>query len=410
MASKKIMCPFCFNEFKDSEAEFQCTNTETNSNNEPFCPKEVDKKYNDYWKTETEIKHVFKNKSMKVSLFGATPTSAKCDKCGSESNRFVCPHCHNIIPSEMIELGSSEIISIIGDPDCGKTVYFTALMEEMKKRGSSWCHLTVSPVTDALQEDGESTAQLHKKFSKKLFKEHAKLDKTIYKENEHCVPLIFCLSTKNGYNDKNGKTIYLVFYDTAGEAFGGKENINKIKYLGKSSGVIMLLDPYSVPELNKTLGLPDNDKDVDSIVDQLIGSGSEALRDKPIAMVFSKFDAVINGLKDVGASYEIKGVDLKENSSFIDDKVFSPDEINHIDQAITKICEKEWGIGDLKNKICQKYSSKKKDGTLNDNVKYFAVSSLGCDINDKRPFKPYRVMDPLIWILYRIGGFDIPVK
>ena len=42
----------------------------------------------------------------------------------------------------------------------------------------------------------------------------------------------------------------------------------------------------------------------------------------------------------------------------------------------------------------------------------FAVSSLGSqpDGDTVGKIQPYRVMDPLVWILYKMGGFDIPVE
>lgn len=410
MAKKNILCPFCFKHFLNTEAEYQCTNNESDVHHVPFCPTEVDRKYNDYWKVETESKHFFKNKSLKTSLFGVTPGSAKCDKCGAESRRFVCPHCHNIIPSEMIELGS-EIISVIGAPNSGKTVFFTALMHEMMNKGT-WCNLSVTPVTESLVQGEPSTAQIHEKKASDMFKHHILPDKTQYIENQRSIPLIFCLSTKRGYNDTKGKTIYLVFYDTAGEAFEDNERINNIEYVRESSGVIMLLDPYSVPELSATLSgksFVADEHDVGHIVTQLLGACKKDLKDKPIAMVFSKIDAVINGLEEVGANYEIKGIDLKKNSSFLTKKVMSLAEIDQIDGAIEKVCREKWDLGKMKQNLTNAYSSVKGD-SQSDNIKYFGVSSLGCSPEEDKKFTPYRVMDPIFWILHKIGGFDIPVE
>ena len=53
-----------------------------------------------------------------------------------------------------------------------------------------------------------------------------------------------------------------------------------------------------------------------------------------------------------------------------------------------------------------------------DNARFFGVSALGAmtnsdmkiDIPDNESVKPFRVMDPLIWVLHKIGGFGIPVE
>ena len=53
-----------------------------------------------------------------------------------------------------------------------------------------------------------------------------------------------------------------------------------------------------------------------------------------------------------------------------------------------------------------------------DNARFFGVSALGAmtnenlqiDIPEKQEVKPFRVMDPLIWVLHKLGGFGIPVE
>ena len=127
MAKKKILCPYCYRHFYNVDVEYRCENNETDANRNPFCPPSEDKKFNDHWKSIEVSNHFFKGR---MSLFSSTPGPAKCDVCGMRSTTFVCPHCHNKIPSEMVAEGA-EIISIIGAPNSGKTVYFTALMKQL---------------------------------------------------------------------------------------------------------------------------------------------------------------------------------------------------------------------------------------------------------------------------------------
>ena len=53
-----------------------------------------------------------------------------------------------------------------------------------------------------------------------------------------------------------------------------------------------------------------------------------------------------------------------------------------------------------------------------DNARFFGVSALGAmtnenlqiDIPENQEVKPFRVRDPLIWVLHKLGGFGIPVE
>ena len=80
-------------------------------------------------------KHVFFPKiGLRDKLFGYKPRACECDVCGAPSTRFVCPHCNNWLPTEMIEKGS-EIISVIGGPASGKSNYIVALIQQLQKYG-----------------------------------------------------------------------------------------------------------------------------------------------------------------------------------------------------------------------------------------------------------------------------------
>ena len=94
---------------------------------------------------------------------------------------------------------------------------------------------------------------------------------------------------------------------------------------------------------------------------------------------------------------------MNSNSSFLRTKSFSLSEIDQISGALEAVSD-EWDIGYMRAKIAEKYRE--------ENIKMFAVSSLGSqpDGDTVGKIQPYRVMDPLVWILYKMGGFDIPVE
>lgn len=427
MGKKVITCPYCYHKFNNTDVEYQCENTETYLKDEIVsvpddesetgevsrtikvraekCPKEVDRRFNDHWGQEVESKHFFKGKPF--SLFGSEPKASKCDKCGKPSLRFVCPHCHNWLPTEMIAEGS-EIISIVGAPNSGKTVYFFNLMRQLEKKGYL-LGLTATPKDEGVE--GKKTSEINKIMVTTMYTNHSLPPKTpVLTDGEKPVPLIFKISNKLA-GRKSGKTIYIVFYDTPGEAFENTEEIQKMaEHVTNSAGVLLLIDPFNIEKLKKVLQAATGedvtmgeDSTNDIVLNSLLGKVDlKQASDKPIAVVFSKIDVVMKGLAATGAE-ELQGiVDMSKNSSFLKTKKLSLDEIDMISGAMEAVSD-NWDVGDMKAKIREKYKA--------ENIRMFAVSSLGCqpeggyieDIN------PYRVMDPLVWILYKMG-FDIPVE
>lgn len=404
--SKIITCPYCYNKFVNKDVEYQCENIETTVDGTRKCKDEIDQRFNDHWGVIRESRHFFKGKPF--SLFSSTPKASKCDKCGKPSTRFVCPHCHNWLPTEMIEEGS-EIISIVGAPNSGKTVYFFNLMRQLETKGY------LLGLTVTAQDEGpdkyKKTSMIYRDMVKLMYEDKLLPPKTPVNEGEKPVPLIFKLSNKK-LGQKSGKTIYIVFYDTPGEAFQDSEQISRMAdHVSNSAGILLFVDPYNIQKLTGTLqaasngevlsgGTQENDTVLNSLLQKVDVKQSE---NKPFAIVFSKIDAVMEGLSKEGAEELQNNIDLKNNSSFLKTKKLSLSEIELISGALEEISH-DWDVGNMKARIREKYRE--------ENIKMFAVSSLGCKpVDGMIPnINPYRVMDPLVWILHKMGGFDIPVE
>lgn len=403
--SKIITCPYCFKKFSNKDVEYQCENIETSVDGTRKCPEAVDQRFNDHWGIQRESRHFFKGKPF--SLFSSTPRASKCDKCDKLSSRFVCPHCHNWLPTEMIAEGA-EIISIVGAPNSGKTVYFFNLMRQLEKKGY------LLGLTITAQDEGpdkqKKTSMIYREMVKLMYEEHQLPAKTPVNEGDKPVPLIFKVSNKKA-GQKSGKTIYIVFYDTPGEAFQDSEQISRMAdHVSNSAGILLFVDPYNIQKLIGTIqaasedevvagGIQENDTVLNSLLQKVDAKQSE---NKPFAIVFSKIDVVLKGLAKEGAEELQNNIDLSKNSSFLKTKKLSLSEIDQISEAL-EIISQEWDVGDMKERIRAKYKD--------ENIKMFAVSSLGSqpDGNSIVNLNPYRVMDPLTWILYKMG-FDIPVE
>lgn len=406
--SKIITCPYCYNKFSNKEVEYQCENIETNVDGIPKCPKEVDTIFNDHWGIPRESRHFFKGKPF--GLLSSEPKTSKCDRCGKPSKRFVCPHCHNWLPTEMIEEGS-EIISIVGAPNSGKTVYFFNLMYQLEKKGYL-LGLTITARDEGPDKD-RKTSTIYRDMINTMYHYHQLPEKTPVNEGEKPVPLIFKVSSKK-IDKKSGKTIYIVFYDTPGEAFQDREMISRMAdHVSNSAGVLLFVDPYNIQRLVGTIraasddaavtgGFQENENVLNSLLQKVDGKESA---NKPFAIVFSKIDVVLKGLSKEGSEDLQSNIDLSKNSSFLKTKKLSLAELDQISGALEEISH-DWDVGDMKERIREKYKE--------DNIKMFAVSSLGNPIppDDTSQIwpNPYRVMDPLIWLLHKMGGFDIPTE
>lgn len=412
MAKKKILCPYCYRHFFNVDVEYRCENNEKDANMNPFCPPSLDKKFNDHWKSMEVSNHFFKGRR---SLFSSTPGPAKCDVCGMESTTFVCPHCHNKIPSEMVENGA-EIISIIGAPNSGKTVYFTALMQQLMNYGVK-LHLGITPIDAEDSLSWRKTSVVVKERHKTLFKEKTLLEKTSeLGDGEKSVPLIFKIHYKDVYArnpEKTEKFIYLVFYDTAGEMFEEKERMNIVRYLEESSGVILLLDPFTIDSMREKIDTVIDAGDQERatgeqfVLERLVDfvTDKSKLQNKPLAIAFSKIDAFIRGYRNT-VGRDIPGIDLAQNSSFVRTGKLSLAHVDSIDSHLTMALDEHCdGLGSRVGEYARITFGK-------DNVRLFAVSSLGCNPNEDGTLdevKPYRVMDPLVWMLYKMG-FQIPLE
>ena len=402
--SKIITCPYCYNKFENDDVEYQCENIERSVDGTPKCPEEADERFNDHWGIPVESRHFFKGKPF--GLFSSEPKPSKCDKCGKQSSRFVCPHCHNWLPTDMIKDGA-EIISIVGAPNSGKTVYFFNLMRQLQKKASS---LGISvTVQDEGPDPTKKTSVIYKGMVEKMYEDNELPPKTPVIEGERPIPLIFKVSNEKA-GKKGGKSIYIVFYDTPGEAFQDREQMDRMAdHVSNSAGILLFIDPYNIKKLTGTLQSASEEKIVtgselenENVLNSLLQKVKEKeSEDKPFAIVFSKIDAVLDGLSAERAGGLATILDLDRNSSFLKTKKFNLSEIDQISNALEEMSE-EWDVEYIKSQVNEKYKE--------ENIKMFAVSSLGSQPRDGRitDLRPYRVMDPLIWILYKIG-FDIPI-
>lgn len=425
-----ILCPYCYEHFESKEALVQCGNDRVRPDGNFECEHSEHPEYARFWGAGNPIGHIFPARRGGLFGWGALKVKQICDECSKENiDRFVCPHCYNRIPTEMIENGA-EIISVIGFPNSGKTNYIIALVHELMHKGYT---LGIDVTPSQIHPDGNqfrkfATDQRFNEMEEVLFRRKEFLQKTTVKNNY--IPLIFKL-----YQRSTDKTIYLVFYDTAGEDFTDSNRMNNsdtLKYLRESSGLIILADPFSIKEVTDKLQARYADNgDFLTQVGQSQGSNADLMSlkntlaeslkhipeifSKPVAFVFSKFDIIINN-KDLFVNFSVdafkEGNTLKD-SSFVDTKMVDVANIDATSEAIEGYLNL-WGQSFF-NEWVQNWAADKKNpnsGDTKNMYKFFGVSSTGSmsEAGQLTSVKPFRVMDPLVWVLLKLGKFNIPTK
>ncbi len=170
-----------------------------------------------------------------------------------------------------------------------------------------------------------------------------------------------------------------------------------VKFLKNSDGFIFLIDTFGLPEVHKRLSTKYNMPPFMPF-DTIYGGFTTKLKeypgvkDKPFAFVFAKIDAQL----------VVRATDFNRfqaNSAFLHNEYFDRDDVENVHMGMTSILT-AMGHKQLLRNLEDYYTD----------YKLFGVSALGGmpasngTISDVEPF---RVMDPIVWILDRL---NFPIK
>lgn len=382
----KIVCPYCFEEFNRSEVMFRCTNDD--------CEKLMDLKLSHFWGQDRKMLPFVENQlGWLAKKLDSMPDSADCPRCGHTTYTVICPHCHNVIPKEMVK-NKGYIISIIGARSSGKTNYITVLIDQLRKYGSKLGNLGVLASTVADERKDCTQVRYQTDFYDILFKRGILPAQTKIADQKSKIPLIYTITQKGVKNP-----LYLVFYDTAGENFNDPKNISKnVKFLDESDAVIFLLDTFSIPYIHEKLNMKGEielkyDVILNNIIDHFANGDKkkkEAHFKKPMAFAFSKIDTILQHSEKL-ADTSIPGMSIDQNSPYLEGGGIQMGDIETVSDG-------------LKSALCSWHE----DGFVNNaenhykNLKFFGFSALGKSPetdNHISDIQPYRVLDPLVWIL-----------
>lgn len=298
-----------------------------------------------------------------------------------------CPDCHQFLQREHIE-SKRIFIPILGGPSAGKTAFLFSVVRKFME---------------------ESVAELG--FSAEFIDPNTKAEyeKVINQLKKGKVPGKTTASIPKAFNlalKKDNKIKWLLYiYDPAGEAYRDTENLSGHRFHGYSSGMVMIVDPFSIPavrrnyaqDLSKTWSdVNPSQLDIESALSRVLLTMEESFAlsktDKikePFAVVMSKVDAF-----DLE---EVVGEAAVERAMAVAD---TTDRTKVRNEVLRKQLL-EWGEEAFVHQLDTRFT----------NVRYFSCSALG-RIPDasERDLVPYDVFAPILWLCRSVSSKDFSCK
>jgi GTPase SAR1 family protein len=386
-----IVCPYCFERFKHFKVHFRVENLEGE------------------YKARTDDKLDQYRQKFGMDAAGDMPPFIIpkedeiikdkllyeiTDKNGKKTRKRLCPYCHNDLH---VSAGKyeSNIISIVGAPRVGKSVYIASLIHTLQNSTAGNFDAACIPLNNEISNRFESD------YETPIFDRGVLLASTNKVRQE---PLIF----EFVFKDNSKAPLTLVFFDIAGEDSTDESSLNSYaSHIKNSAGLIFMVDPLQIRMIREKFifKLGDEAGDIASkyvsprdVANSLRNDFRTEKREEkvniPTAVVITKSD-LLHALKDEDGEY------IKPNSNIFNNYVhkgtFNLSESNNINQEVGKFLQKV--DRNFKNIMDDIFKP----------TEYFAVSALGSNpVNQQLDgvASPIRVDEPFLWLLYKLGYIE----
>jgi hypothetical protein len=402
-------CPYCYEEISRRPSWFRCTGLLSASGQR--CASAPDPALRD-----------------RTGFTGALPPAfaaprggpaAECPQCRGPTSVAVCPVCHSRLPVHFGQVGSHLIVPV-GAKEAGKTVFMTVLVHELKHRTGEQLNAAIGGADDFTRH------QFPAEYEGPLYRESrlpAPTTTTAGAPNRP--PFVFGFTTERSRPRVLGASLaragrrggpdprraLLSFLDTAGEDLRTTQSMeDNVRCLGAADGILLLLDPLQLPAARDTaepgtrlparghgddpLTVLQNFTDILQAGRRPEGRGKRPgdLIDRPLAIVFTKMDALLPSLAETSPLRR-----PPPRSAYFDEQD------SHAVHTQIRLLLDRWHGGEIDRTARLNYRT----------YRYFGVSALGeTPTGDNRVsargIRPYRVTDPMLWLLAQFGV--IPVK
>lgn len=355
---KSIVCPNCFSTQTADKFYYFCTRTGC-ARNGLAIPEE------------------------EVKLINGRPA---CPSCENYLNERLCPECGYALFIEDSSIPNISV-SIIGTEGCGKSNYLSVVIEELKRSFSKAYDCALYPI------GGDNTIHHYEKlYYNPIYLRRECLTST---QQDEIVPLLYSLifSDKNS----NGKNCNLTFYDACGENFKSEKVMADYNSsIFNAKGLLYFIDPSQFPLIREdyeSQGKKVCEDDASNILSRTVrlirhAEGNKNLGQKidiPIAVCVTKFDTL--------RSYLDASSFISYQSRHLSSPQFDFPDFNSTNYEVQSLIE-SWNGTEIVNQVRSHFS----------NYAFFGISSLGASPDENNRLQqiiPHRVLDPILWILWK---------
>ncbi|WP_055106678.1 hypothetical protein [Paenibacillus ihumii] len=390
-----IVCPYCFSKFEPGQVVFRATHYREDDEDYALCEDEVLNRYRERFGLDTvyDMEAVLHPQDVPPEhlIYSDHVLIGLKDRYGEVTRTRLCPHCHNELPITAGKVPSN-IISIVGASQVGKSVYMTSLIHTLQNMTANHFDAACMPL------NAEISRKFRTMYEEPLFERGDLLASTQKEKMQE--PFIFQFVFK----DESKPPLTLVFFDVAGEGMVDQDYLGlQGQHIKNSSGMLFMVDPLQIRSIREKIRINVGDKPgewvsqydeprdvVLTMFGDFIAYEEQGKTDIPTAVVLTKSD-MLHSLKDEEGEY------IKSNSNIFNNavhrKYFNLTEFENIDGEIRRFIEK-----------VDRPFKDTMDVYFKD-TGYFAVSALGSNPVDQKlqdVVQPIRVDEPFIWLLYKL--------
>ncbi|WP_030434597.1 hypothetical protein [Actinoplanes subtropicus] len=395
----KLTCPYCYEKFAEKEITFRCGGLRAADGKQCQPARDpVRERFNDTSPVPPEV------------AGNGRKLSAVCKQCGNSTTLQICPHCHSQLPVHYSKV-DNRMVAMVGAKFSGKSVYTTVLLHELIHRvGRRFDAAVVGADERTRREFGSDERALYNDGFLPATTRTAVAD-------QGRQPFVFklVLGERRRFHSTLRHTV-LSFFDTAGEDLESDKGVaENVRYLSAADGIIVLLDPLTIPGVVGSLGLDPNvlppharqatsgaDTPINiltrvtEVLQKMPGVGPNRVIDVPVAIAFSKVDALWDALGDDSPLRQ-----PAPTTPYFDE----PD--GAAMHAYVQALLQDWEGGQIDQLLAKHYR----------HYRYFGLSALGAVPPALRPgqqrqqvatsgVQPHRVEDPFLWLLSRLNVIE----
>ncbi|MDO3412742.1 hypothetical protein QWJ34_23445 [Saccharibacillus sp. CPCC 101409] len=390
-----IVCPYCFSKFSPEEVVFRASHHREDDEDFALREDEPLNRYRERFGLDSvyDMEAILRPQDIlpEHRTYTDHVLTALTDRYGETTRRRLCPHCHNELPITAGKVPSN-IISIVGASQVGKSVYMTSLIHTLQQTTADRFDAACMPL------NAEISRKFRMNYEDPLFERGDLLASTQKERMQE--PFIFQFVFK----DESKAPLTLVFFDVAGEGMVDQEYLNLHgRHIKNSAGILFMVDPLQIRSIRERIRILLGDKPgelanrydeprdvVLTMFSDFIAHQEKGKTGIPTAVVLTKSD-MLKAIADEDGDYIRPNSNVFNNMEHHD--YFDLNEFGNIDGEVRRFIEK----------VDRPFK-----GTMDvyfNETGYFAVSALGSNPVDQKiqgVVSPIRVDEPFVWLLYKL--------